>query len=101
MHGQSGHEEVEAFLAEAVQRASASYPALFYGMDLKQYGRADYDEMLVNVADLPAEERRSLMLTGLSELVAAIQLGVRERYGAQEAALLAGIIRDGFRKLGA
>jgi hypothetical protein len=101
LRGRSGDEEVEAFMAEAVQRASAGYPALFYGMDLKQYGRADYDEMLVNVADLPAEQRKSLMLTGLSELVAAIQLGVRERYGAQEAALLAGIIRDGFRKLGA
>jgi hypothetical protein len=40
------------------------------------------------------------MLAGLNELVGAIQLGVRERHGAEEEAVVSGIIRDGFRKLG-
>jgi hypothetical protein len=56
--------------------------------------------MLANVADLPADERRRLMLAGLTELATAIQLGVRERMGAQEIAVVSGIIKDAYRKLG-
>jgi hypothetical protein len=96
----TGDEDVNAFMGKALERASGSYGTLFYGVDLKPYGRADYDQMLANVADLSSEERRSLILTGLSELVSAIQLGVRERDGAQEAAVLSGIIKHGFRRLG-
>jgi hypothetical protein len=95
-----GDEDVDAFMGKALERASDSYGTLFYGVDLKPYGRADYDQMLTNVADLTPGERRSLILTGLSELVSAIQLGVQERDGAQEAAVLSGIIKHGFRRLG-
>jgi len=56
--------------------------------------------MLANVADLPADQRKSLMVSGLNELVFVIQLAVRTRYGAEEAAVISGIIKDGFRKLG-
>ena len=46
------------------------------------------------------DERRRLMLAGLNELVASIQLGVRERLGAQEIAVVSGIIKEAYRKLG-
>ncbi|HXB54004.1 MAG TPA: DUF4388 domain-containing protein [Vicinamibacteria bacterium] len=100
LRGRSG-DDVDDFVATALQRVSGRYETLFYGLDLKQYGRADYDQMLANVADLPPDQRKSLMLAGLNELVGAIQLGVRERHGAEEEAVVSGIIRDGFRKLGA
>jgi hypothetical protein len=91
---------VDAFMDEALARIQGQYEALFYGIDLKQYGRADYDQLLANVADLPPEERRRLMLEGLNELVASIQLGVTERLGTQEIAVVSGIIKDAYRKLG-
>jgi hypothetical protein len=99
LRGRSG-DDVDDFMAAALQRVSVRYETLFYALDLKQYGRADYDQMLANVADLPPNQRKSLMLAGLNELVGAIQLGVRERHGAQEEAVVSGIIKDGFRKLG-
>jgi hypothetical protein len=91
---------VDEFMTEALSRASARYETLFDGVDLKQYGRADYDQMLANVAHLPPDERRSLILAGLNELVTAVQLGVRERHGAQEEAVVSGLIKEGYRKLG-
>jgi hypothetical protein len=92
--------DVDAFMDEALLRIAGQYELLFYGVDLKQYGRADYDQLLANVADLPPEERRRLMLAGLNELVASIQLGVRQRLGTQEIAVVSGIIKDAYRKLG-
>ena len=91
---------VDAFMEEALGRVAGQYGSLFYGVDLKQYGRADYDQLLANVADLPAAERRRLMLAGLNELVASIQLGVKERHGAQEEAVVSGIIKEAYRRLG-
>jgi hypothetical protein len=92
--------DVDSFMDEALARIAGQYELLFYGVDLKQYGRADYDQLLANVADLPPEERRRLMLAGLNELVASIQLGVRQRLGTQEIAVVSGIIKDAYRKLG-
>jgi hypothetical protein len=92
--------EVDAFMEEALGRTATQYGSLFYGVDLKQYGRADYDQLLSNVADLPPGERRRLMLAGLNELVAAIQLGVKEHHGAQEEAVVSGIIKEAYRRLG-
>jgi hypothetical protein len=92
--------DVDAFMDEALARIAGQYEALFYGIDLKQYGRADYDQLLANVADLPPEERRRLMLEGLNELVTSIQLGVRERLGTQEIAVVSGIIKEAYRRLG-
>jgi hypothetical protein len=99
LHGRIG-DEVDAFMDAALERIAGQYELLFYGVDLKQYGRADYDQMLANVADLPADERRRLMLAGLNELVASIQLGVRQEQGAQEIAVVSGIIKDAYRRLG-
>ncbi len=99
LHGRVG-EEVDAFMDQALERIAGQYELLFYGVDLKQYGRADYDELLANVADLPPDERRRLMLAGLNELVASIQLGVRQRLGTQEIAVVSGIIKEAYRKLG-
>jgi len=99
LHGRVA-EDVDVFMDEALARIAGQYELLFYGVDLKQYGRADYDQLLANVADLPADERRRLMLAGLNELATAIQLGVRERLGAQEIAVVSGIIKDAYRKLG-
>ena len=93
-------DEANAFMEEAMARVEVQYESLFYGVDLKQYGRADYDQLLANVADLPPAERRRLMLAGLNELVASIQLGVKERHGAQEEAVVSGIIKDAYRRLG-
>ena len=99
LQGRVGH-EADDFMDEALARIAGQYELLFYGVDLKQYGRADYDQLLANVADLPADERRRLMLAGLNELVAVIQLGVRERLGAQEMAVVSGIIKEAYRRLG-
>lgn len=99
LQGRIGN-EVDAFMDEALERIAGQYELLFYGVDLKQYGRADYDQLLANVADLPPDERRRLMLAGLNELVASIQLGVRQRLGTQEIAVVSGIIKEAYRKLG-
>jgi hypothetical protein len=40
------------------------------------------------------------MKDGLNELIAAIEEGVLERHTAQEGAVVSGIIKDGFRRLG-
>ncbi len=99
LQGRHG-EEADGFMQAALDQVSAQYGALFDGVDLKHYGRADFEQMLANVADLPAEQRRSLMLSALNELVFAIQLAARQRHGAQEEAVIAGIIKDGMRRLG-
>jgi Domain of unknown function (DUF4388) len=99
LRGRMG-EGADAFMDEALERIAGQYELLFYGVDLKQYGRADYDQLLANVADLPPDERRRLMLAGLNELVASIQLGVRQQLGAQEIAVVSGIIKEAYRKLG-
>ena len=94
-------EGADQFMDSALEEVSRQYGTLFDGVDLKSYGRADYEQMLTNVADQPAEQRRNLMVAGLNELVFVIQLGVRTRLGRQEEAVVSGIIKDGFRRLGA
>jgi hypothetical protein len=93
-------DEVNGFMDVAMEDVSRQYGALFEGVDPKDYGRVDYEVMLSNVADLPAEQRRSLMVAGLNELVLVLQLAVRQRRGAQEEAVVSGIIKEGFRRLG-
>lgn len=93
-------EEADAFMDGALEQIRAQYELLFYGVDLKQYGRADYDQLLANVADLPPDERRRLMLAGLNELVTSIQLAVRQRLGTQEIAVVSGIIKEAYRRFG-
>jgi hypothetical protein len=93
--------EVEVFMDGVMEEIARQYGALFDGVDLKQYGRADYEQMLANVADLPAEQRRALMVSGLSELVYVIQLAVQRGRGSEEEAVVSGIIKDGFKRLGA
>ena len=94
-------ESVDPFMDECLDEVSRQYGALFDGVDLKQYGRADFEQMLANVADLPAEQRKSIMVSALNELVYVIQLAVRTQHGAQEEAVVSGIIKDGLRRLGA
>jgi hypothetical protein len=91
---------VDGFMETCMEEVSRQYGALFDGVDLKTYGRADYEQMLANVADLPPEQRKSLMVAALNELVFVIQLAVRTRRGAQEEAVISGIIKDGLRRLG-
>jgi len=93
--------EVDKFMDKSLEEISRQYGMLYGGVDLKSYGRADFEQMLANVAALPAEKRRELMIAGLNELVFVIQLGVRLNYGPQEEAVVSGIIKEGFRKLGA
>lgn len=93
-------DKADAFLDLCLEDVSRQYGTLFAGVDLKHYGRADYEQMLANVADLPAEQRKSVMVAALNELVFVIQLSVRTRHGAQEEAVVSGIIKDGFRRLG-
>ena len=91
---------VDGFMETCMEQVSRQYGALFDGVDLKTYGRADYEQMLTNLADLPPEQRKSLMVAALNELVFVIQLAVRTRRGAQEEAVISGIIKDGLRRLG-
>jgi uncharacterized protein DUF4388 len=93
--------DVDGFMDTVLDDISRQYGTLFAGVDLKQYGRADFEQMLANVADLPPEQRKSLMLAGLNELVYVIQLSVRTRFGREEEAVVSGIIKEGFRRLGA
>lgn len=92
---------VEPFMDAAMEQVSRQYGALFDGVDLKQDGRADFEQMLANVADLPADQRKSLMVAGLNELVFVMQLAVRTRHGREEEAVVSGLIKDGLRRLGA
>lgn len=91
----------DEFMETALEEVSRQYGALFDGVDLRHYGRADFEQMLANVADQPAEQRKSLMVAALNELTFVIQLAVRTRLGRQEEAVVSGIIKDGFRRLGA
>ncbi len=91
---------VDGFMETCMEEVSRQYGALFDGVDLKTYGRADYEQMLANVADLPPEQRKSIMVAALNELVFVIQLAVRTRRGGQEEAVISGIIKDGLRRLG-
>jgi Domain of unknown function (DUF4388) len=94
-------EQVDELMAGALATTSGRYEALFYDVDLKQYGLADYDQMLANVADLPAAERRQLIVAGLKDLLGAVQAGVRASRGSEEEAVVSGIIKDGLRRIGA
>ena len=93
-------DKADAFMELCLDDVSRQYGAVFAGVDLKHYGRADFEQMLANVADLPAEQRKSVMVAALNELIFVIQLAVRTRHGAQEEAVVSGIIKDGFRRLG-
>lgn len=90
---------VDGFMETCMEEVSRQYGALFDGVDLKTYGRADYEQMLANVADLPPKQRKALMIAGLNELIGSVQAGVRERLGAEEETVVSGIIKDGFRRL--
>jgi hypothetical protein len=100
LRGRMG-EDVDRLLGAALEHTQARYEALFYDIDLRQYGRADYDQMLANVADLPAAERRALIVAGLKDLLGAVQAGVRAERGPEEEAVVSGIIKDGLRRIGA
>ena len=99
LQGRHG-EGADDFMKAALDQVSTQYGALFDGVDLRNYGRADFEQMLANIADLLPEKRRSLMIDALNELVFAIQLAARERHGGQEAAVISGIIKDGLKRLG-
>jgi hypothetical protein len=90
---------VDGFMDRALDEVSRQYGQLFAGVDLRTYGRADYETMLSNVADLPAEQRRSLMVSGLNELVFVMQLAVRTERGKEEEAVVSGIIKEGFKRI--
>ena len=94
-------DSVDGFMDGCLEEVSRQYGALFDGVDLKHYGRADFEQMLTNVADLPPDQRKSLMVAALNELVFIIQLSVRTKHGPQEEAVVSGIIKEGFRRLGA
>ena len=90
---------VDEFMDTALDEVGRQYGALFEGVDLKHYGRADYEQMLANIADLPADQRKAIMVSGLNELMYVMQLQVRTRYGKQEEAVVAGLIKEGLRRL--
>jgi hypothetical protein len=90
---------VDEFMDTALDEVGRQYGALFEGVDLKQYGRADYEQMLANIADLPADQRKAIMVSGLNELVYVMQLQVRTRFGKQEEAVVSGLIKEGLRRL--
>lgn len=93
-------DDLDAFMDEIQDEVGRQYGALFEGVELKLYGRADYEQMLTNVAGLPADQRRQLIVAGLNELTFIMQLSVRTRLGAEAEGVVSGIIQEGFRKLG-
>jgi Domain of unknown function (DUF4388) len=99
LKGRQG-DAVDGFMEGAMDEVSRQYGRLFDGVDLKHYGRADFEQMLANVADLPADQRRSLIVAGLNELVFVLQLAVRTQLGREEEAVVSGLIKEGFRKIG-
>jgi Domain of unknown function (DUF4388) len=100
LRGRMG-DEVDRLMADSLSLSASRYEALFYDVDLRQYGRADYDQMLANVADLPAADRRALMVAALKDLLGAVQAAVRAERGPEEEAVVSGIIKDGLRRIGA
>jgi hypothetical protein len=92
---------VDVVMDDVMREVSVSYASLFDGVDLRHYGRVDFEQMLANVADLPSDRRRALMVAALNELVFAIQLSVRQRHGAAEEAAVSGIIKEGLQRIGA
>src|SRR5262245_2676374 len=94
-------DEVDPFMDTAIEDVSRQFGMLFQGIDLKHYGRVDFDQMLANVADVSADQRKSLVVSGLNELVFIIQLAVRSRRGKDEEAVVSGIIKEGLRRIGA
>jgi hypothetical protein len=100
LKGRMGDVGSDAFMARALDEVSRQYGQMFAGVDLVSYGRADYETMLANVADLPADQRRSLMVTGLNELVFVLQLAVRTERGKEEETVVSGIIKEGFKRIG-
>jgi hypothetical protein len=94
-------DDADAFMGGALEDVCRQYGQLFAGVDLKSYGRADYEQMLANVADLPAEQRKSLMVAGLNELLFAIQLRARQERGSDEEAVISALIEEGVRRLSA
>jgi hypothetical protein len=93
-------DEVDVFMDHVLEEVSRQYGTLFAGVDLRHYGRADFEQILANVADLPAAQRKSLVISALNELTFVIQLNVRTARGAQEEAVVSGIIKDGLKRLG-
>jgi hypothetical protein len=89
--------EAEVFMDACMDEVSRQYAALFDGIDLRHYGRADYEQLLANVADLPATQRRNLLIAGLSELAFVMQLVARLRLGPEEQAVVNGILKDAMR----
>src|SRR4029450_11454401 len=47
-------EGADDFMETGREEVSRQYGALFDGVDLRHYGRADFEQMLANVADQPA-----------------------------------------------
>jgi uncharacterized protein YggL (DUF469 family) len=93
-------DDIDAFVDGAIDDVSRQYGMLFQGIDLKNYGRVDFDQMLANVADVPADQRKKLVVTGMNELVFVIQLAVRSQRGKDEEAVVSGIIKEGLRRIG-
>jgi hypothetical protein len=94
-------DEVDAFMDGALEEVSRQYAMVFQGVDLKHYGRVDFDQVLANVADIPADQRKAIVVSGLNELVFVIQLAIRSRRGRDEEAVVSGIIKEGLRRIGA
>jgi hypothetical protein len=92
--------DLDSFVDGLQEEVSLQYGALFEGVDLKLYGRADYEMMLTNVAGLPADQRRQLIVAGLNELTFMMQLAVRTKLGADDEKVVSGIIQEGVQKLG-
>jgi len=91
-------DEVDAFMDASQEELAKQFAALLDGVDLKRYGRADFEQMLANVAGLPVDQRKNLIVSALNELVFILQLGVHTRWGTEEQAVVSGIIKEGFRK---
>jgi hypothetical protein len=65
------HESVNSIMDKAIQQINDLYNNRLAGLDLN-YGRLDFDSILHNFADLSANDRKTLLISILEELIYSV-----------------------------
>ena len=89
LQGRNG-DEVDDFMDEALEQVAARYERSSTASTSSSTGAPTTTRCSRTWPICRPTSGRTLMMAGLNELVAAIQLGVRERQGAQEIAVVLG-----------
>jgi hypothetical protein len=86
----------DAFFDDALREIAPSFGRLFENISLQKSGRIEGDTICENLKDESVENRKMQVANGLSELVYATQYLIRQNYGAQDEAVVSGMIRGSF-----